>query len=190
MAERLVRGGLDTTVYDLVEPRVRALAEAGAKPASSPSQLAAACDVVGVCVRDDDDVRRVVTDADGLLAGLAPGSVIAVHSTILPSTVREVGAIAAAAGVGVVDACITGGQAGAEQGTLNVQAVRGLRHDQAPARVHDRVVRLDVATDRHRVHETRVVGPGHQVGGDAAVAVAVTQRAVFVGTIVQVEAAP
>jgi 3-hydroxyisobutyrate dehydrogenase len=56
--------------------------------------------------------------ADGVLAGAAPGAVIAIHSTILPRTVREVGALAAERGVAVVDACVTGGPQGAEAGRL------------------------------------------------------------------------
>jgi 3-hydroxyisobutyrate dehydrogenase len=74
--------------------------------------------VIGVCVRDDADVQAVVLGEDGLLAGAAPGTVIAIHSTILPRTVRELGTTAAARGVGVVDACVTGGPMGAEQGRL------------------------------------------------------------------------
>jgi 3-hydroxyisobutyrate dehydrogenase len=118
MAERLVAGGLETTVHDLFEPPVRELVAQGAKAAGSLRELASACDVVGVCVRDDADVRAVVYGAEGLLAGAGRGSVIALHSTILPSTVKEVGAAAAERGVGVVDACVSGGEAGARQGTL------------------------------------------------------------------------
>jgi 3-hydroxyisobutyrate dehydrogenase len=118
MAERLVAGGLETTVHDRFEPPVRELVAQGAKAAASPRELAAACDVIGVCVRDDADVRAVVYGAEGLLAGAARGSVIALHSTILPSTVKEVGAAAAERGVGLVDACVSGGEAGARQGTL------------------------------------------------------------------------
>ena len=73
--------------------------------------------MIGVCVRDDADVRAVCAGDDGLLAGAAAGSVIAIHSTILPSTVRELGAVAAQRGVGVLDACVTGGAAGAEPGS-------------------------------------------------------------------------
>src|SRR5262245_33758101 len=118
MARRLLVGGLETTVFDLADSAVAALVAAGARGAASPRDVAAAADVIGVCVRDDADVRAVVLGADGLLAGAAPGSVVAIHSTILPRTVREVGAAAAARGVGVVDACVTGGPMGAERGTL------------------------------------------------------------------------
>ena len=118
MARRLVAGGLETTVFDVVPAAVDELVAAGARRAADARAVAAAADVVGVCVRDDDDVRAVVLGPDGLLAGAAPGCVIAIHSTVLPRTVCAVGAAAAAGGVGVVDACVTGGAVGAEQGRL------------------------------------------------------------------------
>jgi len=122
MARRLAAAGLSTTVCDVVEASVDELARVGAAPARSPRELAARAEVIGVCVRDDADVRAVVYGDDGLLAGAAVGSVIALHSTILPSTVREVGAAAAERGVGVVDACVTGGAANAAAGKLTVIA--------------------------------------------------------------------
>jgi 3-hydroxyisobutyrate dehydrogenase len=118
MARRLLTGGLETTVFDLAEPAVAALVAAGARGAASARDVAAAADVVGVCVRDDADVRAVVLGSEGLLAGAVAGTVIAIHSTILPRTVREIGEAAARAGVAVVDACVTGGPMGAERGTL------------------------------------------------------------------------
>jgi 3-hydroxyisobutyrate dehydrogenase len=118
MARRLVAGGLKTIVFDLVPAAVDELVAAGARGAGSLREVAAASDTIGVCVRDDADVQAVVLGADGLLAGAAAGTVIALHSTILPRTVTEVGAAAAVRGIGVVDACITGGARGAEQGTL------------------------------------------------------------------------
>jgi len=120
MAERLVAGGLATTVHDLAPEAARALAEKGAQTADSPRALAAACDVVGVCVRDDADVRAVALGELGLLAGAAHGCVVALHSTILPGTAREVGAAAAERGVSVLDAPVTGGAAGARAGALTV----------------------------------------------------------------------
>lgn len=118
MARRLVAGDLATTVYDLVPSAVDELVAAGAAAAACPREVAAAADVIGVCVRDDTDAQAVVLGPDGLLAGAAPGAVIAIHSTILPRTVRELGTTAAARGVAVVDACVTGGPMGAEQGRL------------------------------------------------------------------------
>ena len=118
MARRLVEAGHETWVHDVVAAPVRELEALGAKAAASPREVAAAADAVGVCVRDDDDVRAVVLGEDGLLAGARPGCVIAIHSTVLPRTVEAVAAQAAARGVGVVDACVTGGAVGAARGTL------------------------------------------------------------------------
>lgn len=118
MAARLVEAGFETTVFDLAAQPLAELEAAGARPAASPGELAAACDVIGVCVRDDADVRSVICGPGGIVHGAAAGTVVAVHSTVLPATVEEVGAQAAATGVRVIDACITGGQSGAEQGTL------------------------------------------------------------------------
>ncbi len=128
MARRLCSAGLPTTVYDLVPSAIHALEAAGAAAASSARAVAAASDVVGVCVRDDADVHAVVLGDDGILAGATPGTVIAIHSTILPRTVRELGATARARGVGLVDACVTGGPSGAEQGHLTYM-VGGERAD-------------------------------------------------------------
>lgn len=122
MAERLLAAGLETTVYDLRAEATEPLAGKGAQVAPSPRALAGASDVVGVCVRDDDDVRAVLGGAEGLLAGAARGLVVAVHSTVLPGTIRALGAAADGRGVSLVDACVTGGPVGAAQGTLVVMA--------------------------------------------------------------------
>ena len=122
MAKRLVAAGLATTVCDVVPERVRELEAAGARGVATPREVAAASDAIGVCVRDDADVRSVVTGADGILVGAARGAVVAIHSTVQPSTVEEVAAAARPRGVDVVDACVTGGASGAAQGTLTVMA--------------------------------------------------------------------
>jgi 3-hydroxyisobutyrate dehydrogenase-like beta-hydroxyacid dehydrogenase len=118
MAKRLVAAGLDTTVYDVVSERAAQVA--GARAAASPRAVAVASDVVGLCVRDDADVRTAMLGDAGVLAGAARGAIVAIHSTVQPATVIEVAASAAERGVGVVDACITGGAAGAGAGTLTV----------------------------------------------------------------------
>jgi 3-hydroxyisobutyrate dehydrogenase len=74
--------------------------------------------VIGICVPNDEHVRSVICGADGVLAGAAPGTVVAIHSTILPRTVLELADAAAAHGVAVIDACVTGGDQRAAEGTL------------------------------------------------------------------------
>jgi 3-hydroxyisobutyrate dehydrogenase len=120
MARRLAEGGLATTVFDVVPARSAALAGAGATSAGSLRALASASEVIGVCVRDDADVRAVCLGGEGLLAGAGPGTVLAIHSTVQPETVLEVAEAARACGIGVLDACVTGGAAGAAQGALTV----------------------------------------------------------------------
>ena len=118
MAKRLASGGLATTVHDVVPGRDTQVA--GARGTASPREVAAASDVIGLCVRDDADVRAVMLGEAGVLAGAARGAIVAIHSTVQPATVIEVAAAAAERGVGVIDACITGGAAGASAGTLTV----------------------------------------------------------------------
>lgn len=108
MALRLPAAGLATRVFDVVPAPMQELAAAGAETATSPRDVASACDVVGVCVQTDAQVRAVLTGEDGLLAGAKPGLVIAVHSTVVPSTVEALRVRAAEQGVEVVDACVSG----------------------------------------------------------------------------------
>ncbi|MBI3785061.1 MAG: NAD(P)-dependent oxidoreductase [Deltaproteobacteria bacterium] len=118
MAERLTRGGFETVVFDIREEARQQLSAAGARAAASIAEVAANAEVIGICVRDDEDVRAVIVGADGLLAHARAGLLIALHSTILPSTVKQVADVAAKQGVGVIDAPMTGAATGAESGTL------------------------------------------------------------------------
>lgn len=118
MVERLAAQGLETTVFDLSAGAMAACVAKGAKPAASAAAAAEGCDAIGICVPEDDHVRAVLRGANGVLAGAKRGAVIAVHSTILPSTAEELAREAAAAGLGLLDACVTGGVARAVQGKL------------------------------------------------------------------------
>jgi 3-hydroxyisobutyrate dehydrogenase len=110
LAECLVKGGLETTVFDLDEAPVRELVAAGAVAARSAREVAERSDVIGICVPEDRHVRAVVGGADGLLAGAKPGTLILIHSTILPATAIELAKESSPRGVGVLDACVTGGE--------------------------------------------------------------------------------
>lgn len=118
MAARLAASGTPTVVFDLRRDACERLAAAGAQVARSGADLAARADLIGICVRDDADVRDVVLGADGILAGAAPGTLLAVHSTILPRTAIELADACRARGVDLVDAAVTGGRAAAANGTL------------------------------------------------------------------------
>ena len=118
IAAHLAPAGLQTTVYDIAPQPVEELVSGGAKAAASPRELGAEVDVVGICVPEDAHVRAVVSGDDGLLAGMADGGVILIHSTILPETAEELAEAAAAKGIAVMDACVTGGAARAESKQL------------------------------------------------------------------------
>lgn len=108
MALRLPAAGLSTSVFDIAPAPVEELARAGAVAAGSPAEVAAASDVVGICVQTEAQVRTVIEGEKGLLAGARPGLVIAIHSTILPAAAIAMSEIAARHGALVVDACVSG----------------------------------------------------------------------------------
>jgi 3-hydroxyisobutyrate dehydrogenase-like beta-hydroxyacid dehydrogenase len=117
MARRIVDAGYETTLWARREATLEPFAGTGAKVASSPAELAAASDLVCLCVLADADVEDIVT---GVLAGLAPGGTIVVHSTVHPDTCRRLAAVAGAQGVRLVDATVSGGGGAAAEGRLLV----------------------------------------------------------------------
>jgi 3-hydroxyisobutyrate dehydrogenase-like beta-hydroxyacid dehydrogenase len=86
----------------------------------TPAQAAEGCDFVMMCVGNDDDLRSVVYGDDGVLAGMKKGATLVDHTTTSAIVAREVAAAAAEQGIGFVDAPVSGGQAGAENGVLTI----------------------------------------------------------------------
>ncbi|MEN4474486.1 NAD(P)-dependent oxidoreductase [Mycolicibacterium cosmeticum] len=120
MARRIVEGGYDTTLWARRAASLDPYAGTAAKTASTPAELGAASDLVCLCVVGDDDVREVLFGADGVMEGLAPGGMVAIHSTIHPDTCREIAETASAQGVSVIDAPVSGGGPAVEAGQLLV----------------------------------------------------------------------
>ena len=121
MAGHLQAAGHDVTVYNRTAARAETwVEEHGGSLAPPPAAAAEGTEFVMVCVGDDPDVRAVTTAADGALSTMEPGSVLVDHTTASADLAQEVHAVAAALGVGFVDAPISGGQAGAENGVLTV----------------------------------------------------------------------
>jgi 3-hydroxyisobutyrate dehydrogenase len=125
MAGHLARAGHHVTVYNRTAAKAEAwCAEfadaAGAKHAATPREAAAHAEIVFCCVGNDDDLRGVVLGADGAFAGMAPGAIFVDHTTASASVARELSAIAQAMGLAFVDAPVSGGQAGAQNGMLTV----------------------------------------------------------------------
>jgi len=121
MAGHLQAAGHEVTVYNRTTARAEQwVAEHGGSLAATPSAAAAGADAVMVCVGNDDDVRSVVLGDDGALAGMAAGSTLVDHTTASAQLARELADAGTAQGVGFVDAPVSGGQAGAENGQLSV----------------------------------------------------------------------
>jgi 3-hydroxyisobutyrate dehydrogenase len=133
MARNLVRAGHDVVVYNRTAARTAPLAEAGARVADSPAELAADRDVVLLCVSDTPDVEAVLFGPSGVAAGVRPGSLVVDCSTIAPAATRTYAERLAGQGVGFVDAPVSGGSEGAQNGTLSIM-VGGSAADVAAAR--------------------------------------------------------
>ncbi|HET9149879.1 MAG TPA: NAD(P)-dependent oxidoreductase [Alphaproteobacteria bacterium] len=121
MAGHLAAKGFAVAVYN----RTRGKAEAWAKTfqgrvAATPAEAAEGADLVMACVGNDDDVRAIALGADGALAGMKRGAVFVDHTTASADLARELAGAAAEKGLGFLDAPVSGGQAGAENGVLTV----------------------------------------------------------------------
>ena len=121
MARHLATKGHEVTVYNRTAAKAAAwVAANGGKSAATPRDAATGADIVMVCVGNDDDVRSVIYGNDGVLAGIKKGGVVVDHTTASATLARELAAKCAEQGVGFIDAPVSGGQAGAENGQLSV----------------------------------------------------------------------
>ena len=115
------RGGHDVTVYNRTAARSeRWVREYAGVAAAAPKAAATNADFVFTCVGNDDDLRSVVLGAEGALAGMTAGAILVDNTTASATVAREIEAAARARGVGFLDAPVSGGQAGAENGQLTV----------------------------------------------------------------------
>ena len=118
MARAIVEAGLPTTLWARRPESLEPYADTAASYAETPAALAAASDVVCLCVVGDDDVRELVYG--GLLDAMAEGSTLVIHSTVHPDTCRELAERAEAQGGSVLDAPVSGGGPAAAAGNLLV----------------------------------------------------------------------
>jgi 3-hydroxyisobutyrate dehydrogenase-like beta-hydroxyacid dehydrogenase len=116
-----VRGGHQVTVYNRTAAKSQAWVEKyGNASAATPAEAARESDIVFACVGNDDDLRAVTTGPDGAFPGMKKGSVFVDHTTASADVARELYEAAGRLGLGFVDAPVSGGQAGAENGALGV----------------------------------------------------------------------
>jgi 3-hydroxyisobutyrate dehydrogenase len=122
MAGHLVKkGGHEVTVYNRTGAKAEAWAKQfGGRAAPTPKAAAEGQDFVMACVGNDDDLRSVTIGPDGAFAGMAKGALFVDHTTASAAVARELAAAASERGFGFIDAPVSGGQAGAENGVLTV----------------------------------------------------------------------
>ncbi|WP_439143160.1 NAD(P)-dependent oxidoreductase [Planktotalea sp.] len=121
MAAHLVKAGHDVTVYNRTTDKARAWADANkAKFAATPREAAHGAEFVFACVGNDDDLRSVCLGEDGAFAGMESGSVFVDHTTVSAKVTEELYNAADSLQISFVDAPISGGQAGAENGALSI----------------------------------------------------------------------
>jgi 3-hydroxyisobutyrate dehydrogenase len=119
MAANILMAGNNLTVWNRTPEKANDLV---CEVAISPVELGKVSDIVFVCISDTPDVEEVVFGDNGVIHGLGPGALIVDHSTISPVATRDLAARAGEAGVSWVDAPVSGGAEGAEQGMLTVMA--------------------------------------------------------------------
>jgi 3-hydroxyisobutyrate dehydrogenase-like beta-hydroxyacid dehydrogenase len=121
MAGHLAKAGHAVTVYNRTAAKAEAwVSRHGGTAAATPRAAAEGADFVMACVGNDDDLRAVCTGAEGAFAGMGPGAIFVDHTTVSARVTRALAATAAEAGLGFVDAPVSGGQAGAEHGALSI----------------------------------------------------------------------
>jgi 3-hydroxyisobutyrate dehydrogenase-like beta-hydroxyacid dehydrogenase len=121
MAGHLAKAGLDVTVYNRTHAKAEQwVAEHGGQTARTPREAASKADLVLACVGNDDDLRSITLGDDGAFAGMTQGTAFVDHTTASANVARELAEIADARGLAFVDAPVSGGQAGAQNGKLTI----------------------------------------------------------------------
>ncbi|MDE0048135.1 MAG: NAD(P)-dependent oxidoreductase [bacterium] len=123
MAGHLAAHGHDVTVCNRTPAKAQSwVNEHGGKSAPNPAEAAAGAEIVFACVGDDDSVRDVICGSDGAAGGMDEGALFVDHTTASADVAREMAATLAGRGLDFVDAPVSGGQAGAENGQLTIMA--------------------------------------------------------------------
>ncbi|MBY0298422.1 MAG: NAD(P)-dependent oxidoreductase [Methylobacterium sp.] len=121
MARHLAAKGHEVTVYNRTAEKAQAwVAAHGGRSAATPAEAAAGQEIVFACVGNDDDLRQVTLGPDGAFSAMRAGAVFVDHTTASADVARELAAASSERGFGFVDAPVSGGQAGAENGVLTV----------------------------------------------------------------------
>ena len=120
MAMNILSAGHELTVHNRTREKEEILAAAGANRAASPQEAAAGAEIIVICVSDTPDVEEIILGDTGVIQGASPGSVVVDNSTISPGATRRMADMLAEKGVDMLDAPVSGGSEGAQNGTLSI----------------------------------------------------------------------
>ena len=120
MAKNILAAGHEVTVHNRTREKEEGLAAEGAVRAASPKEAAAGAEIIVICVSDTPDVEGIVLGDEGVIHGAPQGSIVVDMSTISPAATRRMAEMLAEKGVGMLDAPVSGGSEGAQNGTLSI----------------------------------------------------------------------
>ena len=172
MARNILKAGYQLTGFDLREERLEMLEALGGKRASSPAEVGEVADAVFIMVMTGKQAESIVSGEDGLLKTMNPGKTILLTATIEPHEARSIGKTVAKKGVHLIDAPVSGGQNGAESGTLALMAA-------ADKKVWDENLDLMKAVGENIFHVGEEIGIGQTVKASLQALIGCTFTAIF-----------
>lgn len=172
MAKNIIQSGFALTGTDLRAERLIMLEELGGKAGHSPLEVGVDADAVFIMVMNGRQMDAVVNGADGLLQSMQPGSAIIISATVEPKDVRAVKDTILTKGVHLIDTPVSGGKAGAENGTLTLMTA-------APQAVFDEFLPVLRAVGENIVHVGEEIGLGQTVKASLQVLIGGTFAAIF-----------
>ena len=122
LASNLIKNGFETTGYDLLESRMKALVATGGRAAANVAQVGQNADAVFVMVMTGAEAKSVILGQEGLISHLPKGGAVILSATIKPTEAREIGAAMEGSGIHLIDTPVSGGYPGAQGGTLTMMA--------------------------------------------------------------------
>ena len=122
LASNLIKNGFETTGYDLLESRMKALVAIGCRAAANVAQVGQNADAVFVMVMTGAEAKSVILGQEGLISHLPKGGAVILSATIKPTEAREIGAAMEGSGIHLIDTPVSGGYPGAQGGTLTMMA--------------------------------------------------------------------
>ena len=120
MAKNILKAGHEVTVHNRTREREESLAAEGAARAASPREAAANAEIIVICVSDTPDVEGIILGDEGIIHGAPQGAIVVDMSTINPAATRRMAEMLAEKGVSMLDAPVSGGSEGAQNGTLSI----------------------------------------------------------------------